>query len=85
MQAKNSKNLSNFKAAWQAIPHSQKPKVRKLIKEKAFIDSDYKFNDRKNGRVIPCEVEAIVICEVFATYGIDALTGLQLQPKKTAS
>lgn len=84
MQAKNSKNLLNFKEAWQAIPYSQKSVVREKIKELAYIDSDYKFNDRKTGRVIPCEVEAIAICKVFAEYGIDAVTGLELKPKKSA-
>lgn len=83
MQTKNSKNLSNFKAAWNAIPRTLQPEVRDLIKEKGRIDSDYKFNDRKTGRVTPCEFEAIAICEVFAEYGIDAVTGKQLVPEQS--
>lgn len=79
---KNSKNLSNFTAAWNAIPPSEKNNVRESIKEKGYIKTDYQFNDRKTGRVVPCEVEAIAICEVFAEYGIDAVTGLQLKTSK---
>lgn len=82
---KNSKNLLKFNDAWNAIPPSERPNVREGIKERGYIKTDYQFNDRKTGRVIPCEVEAIAICEVFAEYGIDAVTGLQLNDKKTVS
>lgn len=81
---KNSKNLSNFIDAWNAIPPSERQNVREDIKENGFIKTDYQFNDRKTGRVIPCEVEAIAICNAFAKYGINAVTGLPLEPKKQA-
>nr|WP_319265411.1 hypothetical protein [uncultured Draconibacterium sp.] len=81
MQAKNSKNLLKFDEAWNAIPRTLQPQVRDKIKSKGSIDTDWKFNDRRTGRVTPCEYEAIAICETFAEYGIDAVTGLQLNSK----
>ena len=75
MVKSNSFKLANFEKAWSAIPDPLKPKVRNEIMTSGYINSIWKFTDRRIGRVGICELEAIAIIKVFKKYGIDAHTG----------
>jgi hypothetical protein len=79
MKVTNSKNLVNFSKAYSALPKNLQKEVRKKIKKKCFLHTDYQFDFRKAGRVGIREYEAVQITEVFEQYGIDAVTGLQIQ------
>ncbi len=75
----NVQGLSNFRKAWDFFPRAIQAKIREEIKIEAAIDTYAQFHDRKIGRVIPREYEALAIIKVFAKWGVDAVTGEKIE------
>lgn len=79
MYVKNSKKLSNFNAAINALPTELRKIAKKSIMEKCYLNTNVQFDNRRTGRTTIREYEAIQIINVFAEYGIDAITGNELK------
>lgn len=75
MVVKSTAIMTDFKAAWEALPPELQRAVRDSIKEGCRLRSDHQFNDRRTGRVRIREYEKDVIMRSFAIHGVNATTG----------